>query len=168
MPARHRLRHARVQVGAAPKPCSRVSVRFAAPHSRHAVARRRLVWGGGGKGAGEGEGEGEDTDGEWDDESSGEYSGSDDEGMCGFSGRDCQELLCQGVKPGRSSIDVMMFARLIFINWHVLMCEGILGVLDDVSAGVRVSAVLALSQVFVSFFMKSTHVNELASMPACR
>ena len=55
-----------------------------------------------------------------------------------------------------------------FINLHVLMCEGILGVLDDVSAGVRVSAVLALSQVFVLFFIKSTHVNELACMPACR
>ncbi len=128
------------------------------------------VWcgAGGGKGDGGGRRWGEDTDGEWDDESSGECSGSDDEGMCGFSGRDCQELLCQGVKPGRSSIDVMMFARLIFINLHVLMCEGILGVLDDVSAGVRVSAVLALSRVFVSFFMKSTHVNELACMPACR
>jgi hypothetical protein len=83
-----------------------------------------------GSGAGAGEG-----DGEWDDESSGECSSSDDEGMCGFSGRDCQELLCQGVKPGRSRIDVMIFARLIFINLHVLMCEGILGVLDDVSAG---------------------------------
>jgi len=54
------------------------------------------------------------------------------------------------------------------MNLHVLMCEGILGVLDDVSAGVRVSAVLALSQVFVLFFIKSTHVNELACMPACR
>ena len=63
---------------------------------------------------------------------------------------------------------MIIFTRLIFINLHVLMCEGILGVLDDVSAGVRVSAVLALSQVFVLFFIKSTHVNELACMPACR
>jgi hypothetical protein len=67
-------------------------------------------------------------------------------------------LLCSTstVVPIYSTVlypDVMIFARLIFINLHVLVCEGILGVLDDVSAGVRVSAVLALSQVFVSFFM---------------
>ena len=59
----------------------------------------------GGAGAGEGSGGGGgeewsgDGDGEWDEESSGDFSGSDDEGMCGFSGRDCSELLCQGLKP---------------------------------------------------------------------
>ena len=43
-------------------------------------------------------GGGGDEDGEWDDESSGDCSGSET-GMCGFSGHDCEELLCQGVKP---------------------------------------------------------------------
>ena len=73
----------------------------------------------------------------------------------------------QGDRGFSTRIDVMIFARLIFINLHVLVCEGILGVLDDVSAGVRVSAVLALSQVFVSFLIQSTHVNKLACMHAC-
>lgn len=68
-----------------------------------ALQQRPCCGGGGAGGSGAGGGAGwsgeeEEEEDECISAEEGEDS-EDEEGMCGFSGRDCQELMCQGVKP---------------------------------------------------------------------